>query len=313
MVKRMQPRMFSLARILTLFISLSAACVAQPTTESADNGIRLRGANGAEIVAAGVLEAHPEGAVILLNGYNKPILAPWDKFDLELLKEDQPEIYYGYLDAKRFNRPFLLKLGVYENIVSFDEAIAELNRELLKPRFYPLPDNVNYLIEQEPDVIRWKVRDPNRYAKIMRDYQQQLEDFFRRIYPKESVIIDDRGNVHVKDRPTRVDLNRAETTTGTILSVLADTRRTPCRIGIDYLKEITNFREDVTKLWQDMRSKIPNATFDDGNLNHQKLPPLMDESIIALTALLNDEHLHQTNQQKLSDFYLFVYSHTPSY
>ncbi|WP_309398145.1 hypothetical protein [Cerasicoccus maritimus] len=300
------------ACILTL-LSLVTISLAQTESSLAPSGIRLRGENGAEIVAAGVLEARPEGAVILLYGRSTPILAAWDKFDLELLKEDQPKIYFGYLDAKRFNRPFLLKLGVYADIVSFEETIIELNRELLKPRFYPLPQNINYLIEQEPDVIRWKVRDTNRYAKIMRDYQQQLEDFFRRIFPKESVIIDDQGNVHFKDRPTRVDLNRAETTTGKVLSVLADTRRTPSRIGIEYLNEVTTFREDVTKLWLEMRAKIPNAAFNQGNLNHQKLPSLMDEATIALTALLNEEHLHQSNQQRLSDFYLFVYSHTPSF
>ncbi|WP_309382261.1 hypothetical protein [Cerasicoccus frondis] len=308
----MSPRMFLLTRCLALLVC-AAVCQAQPVSDPVSSGIRLRGANGAEIVAAGVLEAHPEGAVLLLYGSDSPILAPWDKFDLELLKEDQPKMYYGYLDAKRFNRPFLLKLGVYADIISFEEAIIELNRELQKPRFYPLPENINYLIEQEQDVIRWKSRNYARYSKLMRDYQSQLEDFLRRIFPKESVIIDDQGNVHFKDRPNRVDLNRGETTTGVILSVLADTRRSPSRIGIDYLKEVTTFREDVSAQWNAIRDKIPNPAFNEGNLNHQKLPIIMDDAKSALNRIINEEHLHQSDQQKISDYYLFVYSHSPSY
>ncbi|WP_269538810.1 hypothetical protein [Cerasicoccus fimbriatus] len=308
----MQPRMYPLCCCL-IFLLFACVCPAQVEVPEATEGIRLRGANGAEIVVAGVLEARPEGAVLLMYGQQSTILAHWNKFDLELLKEDQPEMYYGYLDATRYNRPFLLKLGVFEGIVSFEEAVTQIHRELSKPRYYPLPENVNYLIEQEPDVIRWKARDLTRYSKLMRDHQQQLQDFLRRIFPKESVIIDDQGNVHFKDRPTRVDLNRGETSLSTILTVLADTRRAPSRIGLDYLKEVTTFREDISSQWKELRKGIPNASFDEGNLNHQKLPILMDESRLALIALLNESHLHQSHQQKISDFYLFIYSHTPSY
>ncbi|GHC00653.1 hypothetical protein [Cerasicoccus arenae] len=304
----MPPRMHQIWLTLLLVVVVGTS-----HAQSVPEGIRLRGANGAEIVAAGVLEAHPQGAVLLLPGQMTPILAPWDKFDLEQLRGDQPTIYYGYLDATRFNRPFLLKLGVYENIVSFEESIQLLNRELVKPRFYPLPENVNYLIEQDPDVMRWKERDFGRYNKLMRDYRQELQDFLRRIFPSESIIIDDTGALHHKDRADSVDPIRGETSLSLIFSTLADTKRTPSRLGLAYLRQVTTLQTDVDQQWDDLRSKIPNDAFRDGNLNHMKLPNLMDESRLSLERMLTDTHLHQANQQKLSDFTSFVYSNYPNY
>lgn len=301
------PRMFIWPVLLLL--AMLSPCLAQDAPE----GIQLRGANGKEIVAVGVLEAHPQGAVILLPGHTSPVLAPWSKFDLEHLKQEQPEIYYGYLDAQRFRRPFLLKLGIYKDILSFDESIQKLNRELSKPRYYPLPQNVNYLIEQDPDVIRAKDRDFDRYNKIMRTQQQELQDFLRRIFPRESVIIDDQGNVHQKDRPGSVDPNRGETSLGLVLETLADTQRPPSRRGIAYLREVTTLQTDVKDQWDELRSKIPNHAFEDGNLNHMKLPLLMDESRAALKSILHTTHLHESEQQKLSNFLHFVRSHAPDY
>jgi len=290
-------------------LMVASLCQAQPAPE----GIKLTGANGKVIVASGVLRAYPEGAEILLPGHARPIIAPWSKFDLEKLQADHPKIYYGYLDATRFGRPFFLKLGVYEGIVSFDESIELLHRELSKPRYYPQPQNVNYLIEEDPDIIRAKDSNFERYNKAMRAHQQELEDFLRRIFPREAIIIDDQGNVHQKDRPGAIDPNRGETSLALILNTLADTQKPPSRRGIAYLRQVTTMQSDVRDQVAELRAKIPNPTFEEGNLNHMKLPIIMDEAKAALKQVLHSSHLHASDQQKLSDFTKFVYSHAPSY
>lgn len=303
----MLPRM----RLFWLLLLSAIASLAQ--AQSSPEGIVLRGANGQELIASGVLEAHPQGAVILLPGHQTPILAPWSKFDLEHLKENHAEIYYGYLDATRFNRAFMLKLGVYEGILTFDEAIQQLNRQLIKPRYYPLPANVNYLIEQDPNVIRAKAGDIDRYSKLMRSNQQELERFLRRIFPHEAVIIDDQGNVHQKDRPGDVDPNRGESSLKLILETLADTKDPPSRRGIAYLREVTTLQSDCNEQWEELRAKIPNDTFQDGQLAHMKLPTVMDESKAALHNLLHASQMYATDQQKLTDLLKFVQTHAPNY
>lgn len=304
----MLPRIIHVSCLLCL-LTMGGPCHAQEENP----GIKLRGANGKEIVVAGVLRAQPRGLEVLLPGRGQPILAPWSKLDLKQLQAEQPEIYYGYLDAKRFGRPFFLKLGVYEGIVSFEESIQLLNRELTKPRYYPLPENVNYLIEEDPDIIRAKARDFDRYNKLMRTQQQELKDFLRRIFPRESVIIDDQGNVHQKDRPGDVDPNRGETTLALILNTLADTQKPPSRRGIAYLRQVTTVQSDVMDQLDDLGRKIPNHAFEDGNLNHMKLPIIISEAKVSLKQVLHSTHLHESDQQKLSDFTKFVFSHAPKY
>lgn len=296
-----------------LWIVFLAACLATAQPAEAPKGLLLKGVNGQEVVAAGVLEARPEGMVVLIQGRLNPIVADWDKFDLKQLEQDHPTLYYGYLDAQKFQRSFLVKLGIYEGIMSFDEAIHSLNHELNKPRYYPLPPNVNYLIEEDPAVMRAKTRDINRYNKMMRDERAELQDFYRRIFPSESIIIDDTGNVHQKDRPGSVDPNRGETSLALIFTVLADTQKAPSRRGLQYLREVTTLQTEVNEKWDALRQKVANPTFDESNFNHVRLPILLGESQVALHRVLLASPLHQADQQKLSDLVTFVYNRTPKY
>ncbi len=271
------------------------------------DSLRLISNEGLEIDIYGVLEARPEGLVIKTQANSPLITVAWEKLDMEHLQLAYPDAYNGYLDAKEFNRPILLRLGGFAGILSYDEAITRLYHDLERQRFYSLPENVNYLFESDPDVIKMKERDWSRYVRAMRDYRRELQDFLRDIYPRESIIIDDEGNLHRKERTDIVELDKGETSLGAILNYLADTRHTVSRVGLLYLREVSNFPEDFQKTIDEVDAGVPNSTFKYGNANHMKLPGLLKESQAAVDHLMEAKSIYRGEQYKLGEFYNFVY------
>lgn len=278
-----------------------------------DKPLVLRGTNGTEIEVYGILEATPGGLLLKVKPEDDLTLVPWSRIDPQHLREHQPEIYYSYLDVRELGRPILLKLGGFTGVIGFEEAITRLYQGMERTRYYPLPENVDYLFDDDPNIMRAKSRDFNRYAREIRTLRRELQTFLRIIYPKEYIIIDDSGQIHRKLRQGIPESDKGETSLRVIVEYLADTRQTISRAGITYLRQVTHFREDFHELSGSLRPHIPNQAFRWNDANHMKLPVLMDESRTAIDHFLDARSYHRGQQFKLGEYFNFVYGHADRY
>ncbi|WOO40352.1 hypothetical protein [Rubellicoccus peritrichatus] len=276
------------------------------------NPIFLRGANGSEIEVFGVLEGNLKGLVLKVQEEDDLITVPWSKLDLEFLEEAHPDIHDAYRECQ-FGEPVFLKMGGFADYVNFEEAITRLYQGLERSRFYTIPENIDYIFEDDPDIIRMKERDIARYSREIRSMRRDMQEFLREIYPKESIIIDDSGVVHRKERDGIPEPQKGETSLRVIIEYIADTRSSVSRMGINYLREVTLFREDFRSTVGEVRNSIPNATFHYGNADHMKLPGLIDESRESIDHFMESKSFHRGQQYKLGEFYNFVYALADEY
>jgi len=263
--------------------------------------IELRGANGRTVGVAGILHATPSSLTILVNRGQRPVAVPWERIDLEHLRENVPEAYYGWMDARHYGQRILLRLGAYEGLPTYEEAIERITRALNKTRYYTLPENIDYLLEEDPDLQKAKNDDFARYTDTISGYRAELQGFLRAIFPFDGVIIDDTGKVHRKDRAMIAPEGKGETSLRLILMHLADTDSTVSRRGLQYLREVSLFQEDILRTVVPIARKIPNDTFRISNSDHRTLPILLDDFIEAI------EHLLTAQQYQISEFYQFVF------
>jgi len=298
---------------MRLPLSLLLFIFALPTLPATDAPLLLRGSNGTEIEVFGILEAKPTGLMVKIEEDDPLITIPWDKLDLDYLQSAQPDVYYACRNARITHSPILIKMGGFAHYVTFEEAITRLYQGMQRQRFYSIPENVDYLFEDDPDIMRLKVRDFARYLRTMRELRRELQEFFRQIFPRESIIIDDSGKVHRKERHDLTVPDKGETSLRIITENLADTRSTISRIGVLYLREVSLYREDFHALTSEIRREIPNETFRYGNANHMKLPSLIDESREAIDHFMDAKSYHRGHQYKLGEFYNFIYGLADEY
>lgn len=275
--------------------------------------ILLKGTNGAEIEVFGVLEANHKGLTLKVQEEEDLITVPWSKLDMEYLRDSLPDVHNAYRDSQELGQPIFLKLGGFADYVTFEEAITRLYQGMERSRFYTVPENIDYIFENDPDVMRMKERDFARYNREIRSLRRDLQEFLREIYPEESIIIDDAGVVHRKQRDGVPEPEKGETSLRVIIEHIADTRSSISRVGLNYLREVTLFREDYRSLLNEIRNNVPNATFHYGNADHMKLPNLIDESRESIDHFMEAKSFHRGHQYKLGEFYNFVYALADEY
>ncbi len=141
-----------LRRACLLFIALIAcsvtAAVAQPAAESPvlnKNGaaytgaVRLSGANGRSVEFAGIWEARPEGLLVVTTPESKLQLVAWDRFDLNLLRTEQPSLEAARQRARFLRSPQPVNLGLFASLLTPGQAGAELRRTLDTPLTVKVP------------------------------------------------------------------------------------------------------------------------------------------------------------------------------
>lgn len=296
------------ARSSLIYLLICLFAVSQLTAQ-----ITLRGKNGNEIEAEGVLSANYSGLFLKLPPFDEPMLVLWNKFDMRHLQENHEDIYYAYLDSQKTGDTQLLRIGAYENLVSFEEAIARLYEMFEKPRYYALPPDIDYIFETDPDIVRYKDRDPQRYTREMRRLRTDLAGFLRLIYPQEYVTIDEQGVIHYKVRDTVSAERAGETSIKRVFTILSDTNRAQSRTGLDYLREVSHFREDLYREIDFLLANTPNYAFDNENIDHMKLPLILAETKDAVDHFLESKTLSRGQQYKLGEFYNFVYGKAELY
>lgn len=89
--------------------ALCALFLAAPVLQAQ---VPLTGANGREVEFAGVKSAGPAGLVVQVQRVGDPVTLSWDRFDLEKLKENQPDIHRAYL-AAQVGEETTLNLGMF--------------------------------------------------------------------------------------------------------------------------------------------------------------------------------------------------------
>lgn len=92
--------------------------------------VSLTGANGHKVEFAGIWEARPDGLVVLMRPEANPITVAWDKFDLDLLKAEQPAILAARDRALFLRVPQPLNLGLFAGILTQSQVGSELRRIL---------------------------------------------------------------------------------------------------------------------------------------------------------------------------------------
>ena len=159
-------RLTPLSRAL-LLTSLLAACAAtsatgQPAADSASRpapapaatpaaepspggeaaalgSVRLTGANGRAVDFAGIWEARPEGLLVITDAEASLQLVPWDRFDLKLLRTEQPALDAARQRARFLRSPQPVNLGLFAGLLTPGQAGAELRRLLDTPLTVKVP------------------------------------------------------------------------------------------------------------------------------------------------------------------------------
>ena len=108
-----------------------AEALAQLSPVTAPDGpVRLAGANGRVVDFAGIWEARPDGLVVITSADAPLTLVPWDRFDLERLKTEQPSLDAARQRALFLRGPQPVNLGLFAGLLTPSQAGSELRRIL---------------------------------------------------------------------------------------------------------------------------------------------------------------------------------------
>ncbi|WP_309383645.1 hypothetical protein [Cerasicoccus frondis] len=140
---------------------------------SAAHGVMLKGANGRKVDFAGVLKASEAGLTVKIGPSDDAIVVPWEKFDLEDMKTEQPKIYSAYTRSSLGHNEVMLRLGVYEDFKTYDELIVSLRKLLDEPFYVPIPSSYdhwfnNYYSKRNRSIEDWQ-RAHARYRQMIND------------------------------------------------------------------------------------------------------------------------------------------------
>ncbi len=107
--------------------------------------ITLTGSNGRKVEFAGIKDASPKGITAQVTAESNLIGLTWDKFDLEAMKAEQPQIYAAYLTAME-GETVNLNLGTYMPADQKPTAAKPGNRQYEGWTHVKIAD-VNYLLQ----------------------------------------------------------------------------------------------------------------------------------------------------------------------
>jgi hypothetical protein len=99
--------------------------------------VPIQGINGTVIDFTGVFDAKPEGLVAVTTAESTAMTVPWDRIDLEHLKENQPDIHAAYERAKSTGRMQPLGMGIAENMLSLELLESAIKYTLTQRARWP--------------------------------------------------------------------------------------------------------------------------------------------------------------------------------
>lgn len=148
-------------------------------------GVELKGANGAVIDFLGVSEATEKGLHLMMDREQGEILVLWSVFDLEDMRQRQPEIHKAYEKLRSDGRPVSLKLGIYEKLQTRKQMSAELKKRLGETIQLTVPNMTN-LFDLSGFDERYDRGNLNsvysswqrRSESYIRNYERLLTEFF---------------------------------------------------------------------------------------------------------------------------------------
>ncbi|WP_269540847.1 hypothetical protein [Cerasicoccus fimbriatus] len=138
-------------------------------------GIMLKGANGREVDFAGVLKASKEGLTVKISPDANEMVVPWEKFDLDAMKAEQPEIYTAYTRSSLGQNEVMLKLGVFENHKTYDEIMVSMRKSLDERFAVPLPSSYDHWFENYYSRSR---NSFDAWQRAQRRYHTMINDLF---------------------------------------------------------------------------------------------------------------------------------------
>lgn len=279
---------------LLLMLVMPAVWAAKPVT--------LMGMNGRQATFSGVLEARPEGLVLLTREGEQTMNVPWAKFDMLYLEERQPKIYEASVEARSFKRTVPLNLGIYEQYSSYEQCLAKLAEELDKPYKVSVPTYEDYARAYEKYYFH-SSSDYENYArarrKLYEDYREFLNDFFRdKDISLDVVQSTYSGNIYSADP----DKNTVKITARDVLAYFARESNPTRKEAMAYIQGNRNVLERPLTILKSMQKKVPNPLFDKSNADEIYFETLLENNIRDLEHLNTEKsfpHSATRNFQRL--------------
>ncbi|WP_043585656.1 hypothetical protein [Geminisphaera colitermitum] len=124
-----------------LIVVLTRACLVPLFAENdpTDDIVRLTGANGREVDFYGIWEARPNGLVVITDPESDLQLVPWDRFDLQKLKADQPAIEAARRRAVFLRTSQSVNLGLFAGVLTPAQVGVELRKAIDAPITVKVP------------------------------------------------------------------------------------------------------------------------------------------------------------------------------
>lgn len=144
--------------------------------------ISLTGSNGTVVAFAGIQKASSQGLTLIVNEGDKPILVPWNRFDLDKLLEHK-EIDAAYQTATSGGGTVPLNLGIFADM--FDEAslIQYARKRLDKSIQFETPKLSYFFEHKEEEFMSTSFSEDKTAAKrserFIKEYSALTNEFFQ--------------------------------------------------------------------------------------------------------------------------------------
>lgn len=251
----------------------------------------MTGANGRSAEFVGILEATPQGLVVLQSEGAQTMTVAWDFLDLIDLEENHSQVYDAYTDATSFRKTVPLRLGVYSKYMTYEQALAQLAKEFDTPYSVPVPSYEEFVEAYNRLFYNYGgARDYYDHAKdrrkIFNDYREFLNTFFegidvdlnvsQSIY-SENVYSATPGKSSVKITPTQ------------FVAFFADKNNKTRKEAMVYIHNYKKVVKHPIAILQELKKSVPSPLFDLSDPDQVYLETLLDNNIEEMEHLKTEK------------------------
>ncbi|WOO40118.1 hypothetical protein [Rubellicoccus peritrichatus] len=266
--------------------------------------ITLTGSNGRSADFIGVMEATPQGLVVLQAEGQQSMTLSWDRLDLIELEENHPKIYNAYTNATSYGKTVPLQLGIYKEYLSYKQALVKLAKDFDRPYSVRVPDYQEYVEAYNRLYYNYGgVRDYYDHAKDRRKIYENYREFLQSFFRGKDIQLDVSQSSYSQNvfsaTPNR---SSVKITSTDLVAFFADKNNKSRKEAMVY---IHNYRDTVNhplEILKDLSQKVPNPLFDRNEADQVYLETLLNNNIEELEHLITEKafpHSALRNFEKL--------------
>ena len=272
--------------------------------QSVVHAISLTGSNGRSVQFAGVLEAQPQGLVLLMTEGKEPMTVSWDKFDMVALEENHPKIYDAYSKATSYRKVVPLRLGVYSKYKCYDQVLSQLANDFNKPYTVPVPSYEEYIEAYNRLYFDYGgARDYYDHAKDRRKIYNKYREFIDLFFSGQNIQLSVSSSMYSQNVFAAVpDKKQVKITPRSLVAFFAAKNNKSRKEAIVYIHNYKDVIKQPLEILRKTSKEVPSPLFDRSNPDEAYLESLLVNNIKELEHLSKEKtfpHSALRNFEKL--------------